>query len=169
METQRKVGTAINSAVVMAAAEGIVSAQDITKLVEHRGHINITKSWAKSLLNRMGFVKRKCSTSVGKISLADYEEVKDVFIADVATELLFRDIPKEFVLNWDQTGLSILPTGNWTMEKHGAKSVPIAHTDDKRHITAVLAANATGEYLPPQLIYKGKTTRCHPHAKFPEE
>ena len=38
-----------------------------------------------------------------------------------------------------------------------------------RQITAVLAANATGEYLPPQLIYKGKTTRCHPHAKFPEE
>jgi len=53
--------------------------------------------------------------------------------------------------------------------KHGAKSVPIAHADDKRQITAVLAANATGEYLPPQLVYKGKTTRCHPHAKFPEE
>ena len=59
------------------------------------------------------------------------EEAKDVFIADVAAEALFRDIPKEHVLNWDQTGLSILPTGNWTMEKHGAKSVPIAHADDK--------------------------------------
>jgi len=54
------------------------------------------------------------------------------------------------------------------MAKYGKKSVPIAHADDKRQITVVLAANATGEYLPPQLIYKGKTTRCHPHAKFPE-
>jgi len=37
------------------------------------------------------------------------------------------------------------------MEKYGKKSVPIAHADDKRQITAVLAGNATGKYLPPQL------------------
>ena len=27
----------------------------------------------------------------------------------------------------------------------------------------------TGEYLPPQLIYKGKTPRCHPQVSFPEK
>jgi len=64
---------------------------------------------------------RKCSTSVGKILLADYEETKDVFIPNVAAETLFRDMPKDLVL---KTGLSILPTGNWTMEKYGKKSVP---------------------------------------------
>lgn len=32
---------------------------------------------------------------------------------------------------------------------------------------AVLAATATGKYLPPQLLYKG-TTRCHPVVAFPE-
>jgi len=26
----------------------------------------------------------------------------------------------------------------------------------------------TGEYLPVQLIYKGKTTRCHPKVSFPD-
>ena len=99
VEIQRRVRTAINSAAVMAAAEGIISVRDITKLIEHGGHISITKSWAKSLLHRMGYVKRKCSTSAGKISIADYEEAKDVFIADVAAEALFKDIPKELVLN----------------------------------------------------------------------
>ena len=59
-----------------------------------------------------------------------------------------RDVPKELVFK-DQTGLSIIPTGNWTMHKAGAKIVPIAHADDKRQITAVLAANAKGDYLPP--------------------
>jgi len=63
-----------------------------------------------------------------KNSLAGCEEAKDVFIADMAAETLFRNISKDLVLNWDQTGLSILPTGNWTMvksqflfPKHGMK------------------------------------------------
>ena len=56
----------VNRLVVMGAAEGIISHRDVSKLSSHGGHIKITKSWAKSLLNRMGFVKRKCSTS-GKI------------------------------------------------------------------------------------------------------
>ena len=33
----------INTVVVRAAAEGIISARDITKLTSHGGHINITK------------------------------------------------------------------------------------------------------------------------------
>ena len=44
--------------VVMGAAEGIVCHRDVSKLSSHSGHIEITKSWAKSLLTRMGFVKR---------------------------------------------------------------------------------------------------------------
>ena len=38
-------------------------------------------------------------------------------------------------------------------------------------MTAVLAATAGGEYLPPQLLYKGKTVKCHdchPSAIFPD-
>ena len=42
---------------------------------------------------------------------------------------------------------------NWA----GEKVIAIANSDDKRQITAVFAATMTGEYLPPQVIYKGKT------------
>jgi len=34
----------------------------------------------------MGYVKRKCSTS-GKITINDFQEVKEIFLADVATEI----------------------------------------------------------------------------------
>lgn len=93
-----------------------------------------------------------------------------MFLADVAAEVLvvMKDIPKVMAFNWDQTGLSIIPTGNWTMEKEGAKVVSIAHADDKRQLTAVPAVTATGEYLVPQLLYKGKTERCHTQVQFPE-
>jgi len=77
--------------------------------------------------------------------ISEFDEVREIFLADVAGVAVMRNIPKDLIFNWDQTGLS---TGNWTMHKSGAKVVPIAHSDDKWQITAVLAANVKGEYLP---------------------
>lgn len=130
-------------------------------------HIQITKPWAKSLLTRMGYVKRKCSNA-GKISVTRFAELQEVFLADIKAQVLMNDIPDELVINWDQTALPLVPTGEWTMHRAGEKMIPIAKSDDKRQITAVFAASMTGEYLAPQLIYKGKTERCHPQVSFPE-
>ena len=122
----RAVGGVVNTTVVMGAAEGIISYRDISKLTLHGGHIEITKSWAQLLLRWMGFVKRKCSTS-GKITMARFDECKEIFLADVAAEVVIKKIPECLTINWDQTGLSIIPTGDWTMEKEGVQTVPIAH------------------------------------------
>ena len=43
----------------------------------------------------------------------------------------------------------------------------IAGGDDKHQITAVFAATIDGDFLPPQLIYQGKTPRCLPSIDFP--
>ena len=48
------------------------------------------------------------------------------------------------------------------MHKSREKIVPIKHSDDKRQVTAVLSITMSGEYLPAQVIYKGKTDCCHP-------
>ena len=48
---------------VMAATKGIVESKDRSKLMEYGGQISIEKSWAKSLLTRMNFVKCKGSTA----------------------------------------------------------------------------------------------------------
>ena len=39
--------------------------------------------------------------------------------------------------------------------------------DDKRQITAIFCGSILGDFLPVQIIYKGKTTRCHPRFPFP--
>ena len=39
--------------------------------------------------------------------------------------------------------------------------------NDKRQITAIFCGTLLGDFLPVQLIYKGKTPRCHPHFEFP--
>ena len=55
------------------------------------------------------------------------------------------------------------------MEREGEKKIPIADLDDKPEITVVLAVTLAGEYLPPQILYQGKTERCHPAIEFPSE
>ena len=68
VRSQRAVGRVVNTAIVRAGAEGIVLARDRSLLVKYGGHIDLTKSWAKSLLHRMGYSKRKCSNA-GKVAL----------------------------------------------------------------------------------------------------
>lgn len=167
VDSMRKTGGVVNTLIVMAGAHGIVSARNPALLVEHGGHIEFTKAWAKSLLKRMGYVKRKCSNA-GKMSVARFEELKEEFLADVQAEVLMNDIPKELIFNWDQTGLQFVPTGQWTMNRAKEKVIPIASSDDKRQITAVLATTLTGEYLAPQFVFKGTTTRCHPKVSVPQ-
>jgi len=46
------------------------------------------------------------------------------------------------------------------MEIRGQKSVKIQGRDHKGNITGVIGCSRSGLMLPPQLIYKGSTTRC---------
>ena len=41
--------------------------------------------------------------------------------------------------------------------------------DDKREITVLLTISADGTLLPPQVIYQGKTNRCHADVTFPDD
>ena len=63
----RNIGGVVNTAIVMAAARGVITSKNPGLFGEHGSCIEITKAWAKSLLMRMGYVKRKYSNA-GKIS-----------------------------------------------------------------------------------------------------
>ena len=119
----------------------------------------------------MNFVRRKATTS--KTSLRqkpeEFIKLKEAFLADVVAVVTMEEIPAQLILNWDQTGIHLVPAASWTMEQVGSKRVEIKGVGDKRQITAVLCGSLTGDYLPPQLIYKGKTSHCHPNFKFPAD
>ena len=66
-------------------------------------------------------------------------------------------------------GINLVPVSSWTMEKSGSNHVAIAGTGDKKQITAVICGNVMGECLPLQLIYAGKTRRCHTKFDFPKD
>ena len=67
--------------------------------------MHINRPWAQSLL------------------AADFEQVKKQFLKDVTETVLMEEIPPELVLNWDQSGINIVPASLWTMNQQGKKGL----------------------------------------------
>ena len=164
----REFGGAVSTAIVLGAARGIILKTNRTLLAEYGGHVVLTKDWAKILMQRMGFVKRR-TTSKSKSLIEQFDELKVQFLDDVVTTEAVEEIPPELILNWDQTGLNIVPSSSWTMDQRGAKRVELTGLNDKRQITALFCGTLSGEFLPIQLVYQGKTSRCYPRYQFPED
>ena len=51
----RSAGAIVSTAIVRAAARGIVSSTNRSQLCEFGGHLTLSKEWGKSVLRHMGF------------------------------------------------------------------------------------------------------------------
>ena len=115
-----------------------------------------------------GFRQREGELN-SKDDCGNFMEQKELFLLDVKAVAEMEDVPSELIFNWDQTGISIVPGSSWTMDVKGAKHVQISGIGDKRKITALFCGMFDGNFLPPQLIYQGKTTATLPHVDFPKD
>ena len=120
-------GSAVDTSVVIDTGKGVLASIDANLLKT----CPLTKDWAKSVLTRMGMVKRKVS-SKAKIDVEKFAIIKEVFLLDVKNVVELDEIPLQLIINWDQTAIYYVPVGSWTMELEGAKRVKIAGKDDKR-------------------------------------
>ena len=122
----------------------------------------------KQVLHRMGYTKRR-GNSKAKITPSNFEEIRKMFIIEIKSVVAIEEVPPQLVINWDQTAMKIVPSSSWTMEKKGVKRVEIVAIDDKRQISTVLACTLNGTFLPIQMIFQGRTDKCHPHVSFPSD
>lgn len=164
----REGGGVINSRICIAAALGIVRATKPTLLPEFGGTLVLDRPWARSFLNRIGFVKRK-ATKTARNFPNDFEGAKKKFLQTIDEKRNHFSIPDDLVLNWDQTGVKLVPASKWTMEARGSKQVGVVGLDDKREITVLMTTTLSGKLLPPQVLYAGKTDRCHAKVTFPND
>jgi hypothetical protein len=151
----------VNSSIVRATALGIVESKNPGRLEKNGGDLDFSKDWANKFLTRMGWTKRRAITSKGK-DPADFPELKERMLSQLESAVTEHHVPKQLVVNWDQTAIHFIPVSNYTMNESGAANINVAGIDDKREFTAVLAGAADGTFLPPQLIFDGLTDRCHP-------
>ena len=92
----------------------------------------------------------------------DLEEVGTEFLGELLEAVELHEVTADLIFNWDQTGILLVPSAQWTMEE----KIPNASHNDKRQITAVMCGALTREMLPIQLVHKGTTNKCHPPYKF---
>ena len=100
----------------------------------------------QNLLKRMNMVKRKGTTSKKTFVVENFTQDKDKYLKSIKSKVEMYKMPPELLINWDQTGINIVPVSRWTMDVEGAKRVEITGIDDKRQITGKLF------YNPKQLI-----------------
>ena len=101
----RSTGSPVNTAITLGVAEGIVKNEVFNLLATNGGHIVLTKHWAKGLLARMGFVKRR-STTTAKVNVPNFNELRCQFLVDVKTVAEMEEMPFNLIINWDQTAIN---------------------------------------------------------------
>ena len=96
-------------------------------------------------------------------------EIWTLFLHNICTLVQQTyNIPDERIINVDQTPSKYMPTSSVTTAEKNSKHVPKQEVDDKCAITLKLAKTLSGDMLPFQMIYTGKTSCSLPAAKFPE-
>ena len=167
-------GAPVHASVINAVAKGIVLTNERSLLVENGGCISLNDDWARKILYQMELqgkkmVRRMATTA--KIPIAPYllSEVKLDFQRKFKSLKAWHNKPLDLIINFDQTPLPYVCSSNNTLEVKGKSSVPIKGKGKKLQITGTFAISMTGEFLPMQLIYGGKTPRCLPkNVEFPE-
>ena len=144
----REAGGVINTAIVMGAASGIVKRMKPEPLECNGGHVvlPVRKDWAKYLLAKMKYVKQKGTTKKSKVTVSNFDELKDNFLMDIKAVVTMEEVPEDMVLNCDQTAIKYIPVSNWTMTTEGSKRVELIGQDGKHQITATFASTLSGKF-----------------------
>ena len=100
---------AIGSSIVVGLGRGLLLKYNKASLDEFGGPIKLSKEWAHSVLQRMGFSKRRAN-SKSKLTPANFEEIKEQYLVDIHSVVKMEEIPDTLVINWDQTAMKIVPS-----------------------------------------------------------
>ncbi|KAG9119194.1 hypothetical protein FRC07_005929 [Ceratobasidium sp. 392] len=134
-------------------------------------------TWAVAQSVVMAFVKTdapdlyenpkfKCSDAFAAQKLLDnwLQQCTD-FACRLTWNIALNKVPPELVINADQTGVSFLGTGDQTWDVRGALQVAAVGKGEKRQFTLMVAVASSGDMLPFQAIFKGKTKNSLPSEK----
>ena len=128
IKSMRESGSVINYNIIIAIANGVIQANDCTLLKEYGGNIELRYQWCLSITRRLGFVKRKVTTSKLLLAPGLKIEVGLTFYHTINEIVKAHSIPPEMVVNTDQTPLPFVLFSKYTLDKKGTSRVPIPDT-----------------------------------------
>ena len=137
-------------------------------LRENGGNSVFGHSWSQRFWKRNGFTNRAATSKMRDLP-AEFDKKKETYIRIAAKLIRKHNIPADLVHGIDETNALFVSQKNRTMSKRGAKRIRLlGKGSDKAQITVTLGVTEAGLVLPPQYIFGGKTTRCHPNTIPPK-
>ena len=157
-------GAPVSLSVICSVARGVILANDRSLLLENGGHIDLNIDRSRQVLYRFDTIGRKISCRMAtsaKISITPVllNETKFDFQRKIKA---WHEIPEALIINFDQTPLPYICSGNRTYAKKGSSNVALVGKAKKKQITGTFTITMSGSFLPMQLINKGKTNFCLP-------
>ena len=110
-------GAVISFHTVVGLATGIVLVNDRTLLKENFGTVEFTVGWCQSIFKRLNFVRRKSTTAKPLIAPGLIKEIGFSFYKEIHELVKWLKIPKELVINIEQTPLPFALVSSYIMEK----------------------------------------------------
>ena len=161
-------GGTVNRHFTLSTATAIIKQRKPSLLKDHGGHLNLTRHWCENLMKWIGLTKGKATKASRALpeNFIQFNQEKQLYLSTIAQLMEDHQIPDSMIIKFDQTGVNIIPSSEWTMDDQGTKQVKVAGLGDKRKVTLALGCAMNGTILPPQVIYRGKTEKCHPNFHF---
>ena len=110
-------GGLVSRSIVIATVKALIKRNPQFNL----DHVAFGNSWAKSLVFRMGYVRRKKTTSKVQIPEAVQKEVELIFQRKIAKIVEAHQIPNCMILNLDQTPSKFALSSNTTLAPRGQR------------------------------------------------
>jgi DDE superfamily endonuclease len=154
----RAAGAPLNCRVIRWVMLAVLQQSSPALLLQYKLSQQFLSAWARQQLD---WRWRARTTAASKLP-ADWESQGVLMAKRIAATMEMHNVHPSLVINADQTGVKLVPSSSWTYEKRNSSSVATIGADDKRQITACLASALSGDLLPLQLIFQGKTERSLP-------
>jgi hypothetical protein len=158
LQLMRERGSVVNIAVIRYVMRAVITKQQPNLLNNLQLSRTFISDWARE---QMQLTWRVRTTAASKLP-ENWRERGVEMAKIIACLMQIHKVPLFLIINVDQTGVHLCPSDHRTYAEKGTKSVAVIGAEDKRQITACVASSMDGDLLPLQLIFEGKTTRCHP-------
>ena len=130
-------------------------------------HFQCRESFVKKFLKQqMGWSLRRATRPGKKIPENITEVLTDATLRLVST-ISEHKVPKCLAVNSDQAGVTYGAGGLQTYAPVGSKQVEVIGKDERRAFTLMVGVSMSGEVLPFQAIYTGKSALSLPSADAP--
>lgn len=120
-----------------------------------------SESFVRKYLRNLGWSER-CATRAAQKLPDNYEDILNTSFLRQAYIIRDHAIPAALRVNTDQTQTVYQMGGRKTWNKSGEKQISTMGMDEKRAFTLVPSISASGELLPMQAIFHGKTCASCP-------